>query len=59
MKKLVMVFVGGVVVGFVLGVAYVKEDMPLFSSPETLDEAREAFDGSTDAMRRGMKNMLP
>lgn len=59
MKKFAVAFLAGLVLGFVLGVALVKEDMPLFKSPATLDEARESFDGSTEAMRRGMKNMLP
>jgi len=59
MKKLIGVFLAGVAVGFALALFVYKEDMPLYTSHEMMDEAREHFDGSTDSIQQGRKNLLP
>ncbi len=59
MKKLVIAFLAGVVVGFALALFITKDEMPLYTGSEMMDEAREHLDGSTHSIQEGRKNLLP
>ncbi|MCF6218678.1 MAG: hypothetical protein L3J62_04805 [Gammaproteobacteria bacterium] len=59
MNKLVLGFVVGVVVGFALALFLTKEEMPLYTDPDMMEEARQFLDGSTQSIQEGRKNLLP
>lgn len=59
MKKIVMAFLIGVFVGYALALFMTKDEMPLYTSPEMMDEARQHLDGSTQSIQEGRKNLLP
>ena len=59
MKKVVLAFIFGMIFGFAIGVAVMQRDMPQYTGPAVLEEARENLDGSTNSVRQGMKNLLP
>jgi hypothetical protein len=58
-KSVVIAFFLGMLFGVALGVAISKRDMPQYTDPSVLDEARQSLDGSTQSVQQGMKNLLP
>jgi len=59
MKKIIAAFLVGVVVGYALALFLTKDEMPLYTNPEMMDEARQHLDGSTHSIQEGRKNLLP
>ncbi len=58
-NKLVLGFVVGVIVGFALALFLTKDEMPLYTDPGMMEEARQHLDGSTHSIQEGRKNLLP
>ena len=59
MQKIVIAFVLGLLLGFGLAVFLLKDEMPLYTDPSMMEEARKHLDGSTQAIQEGRKNLLP
>ena len=59
MHKIVIAFCLGALLGFALALFITKEEMPLYTDPSVLEEARKHMDGSTHSIQEGRKNLLP
>lgn len=59
MKRVIIAFLAGIVVGYALALFMTKDEMPLYTSPDMMDEARQHLDGSTHSIQEGRKNLLP
>lgn len=59
MQRIIIAFIVGIVVGYALALFLTKDEMPLFTDPSVMEEARKHLDGSTQAIQEGRKNLLP
>ena len=59
MQKIIIAFCTGLLLGFALALFITKDEMPLYTDPSVMEEAKKHLDGSTQAIQEGRKNLLP
>ncbi len=59
MNKIFLAFVAGLLLGFAAALFLTKDEMPLYTGPEMIEEAQQFLDGSTQSIQEGRKNLLP